>query len=190
MWNGGSDLSAATFGHYHIEGSDAAIFRVVNNSHLTGITTTELNELGNVTIMNNPKLATLNFASFTTLPQLGSYTFTISNTALTGNYVQATELSTTTAAQVERIRSAALYSLKPAMTKSAASAVITYTFVGDIISSVTTSTQSTSGAIVSTSTNTSTLYELINVPSLNATNSATKVNGTFNDSSFQYVEGL
>ena len=59
--NGGGDLKAATFGHDHIEGSDAATFFVVNNSSLTGITSTELDEVGNITIQNNPKLGTLGF---------------------------------------------------------------------------------------------------------------------------------
>ena len=53
--NGGGDLKAATFGHDHIEGSDAATFIAVNNTNLTGITTTELDEVGNVTIEDNPK---------------------------------------------------------------------------------------------------------------------------------------
>ena len=76
--NGGSDLSAATIGHDHIEGSDAATFIISNNSALTGLTPSALNEVGNITIEDNPKLATLNFASFSTLPQLGSYTITVS----------------------------------------------------------------------------------------------------------------
>ena len=79
---------------------DAATFIISNNSALTDFTPSTLNEV----IEDNPKLATLNFASFSTLPQLGSYTITVSNTALTGNYVEATLLVTTTAARVERIR--------------------------------------------------------------------------------------
>ena len=88
--NGGGDLSAATMGHDHIEGSDAATFIVANNSNLTGTTSTELDKVGNITIQDNPKLSTLDLSSFATLPQVGAYTITISNTAQTGNYVEAT----------------------------------------------------------------------------------------------------
>ena len=185
-----SDLKAATFGHDHIEGSDAATFIAVNNSNLTGITTTELDEVGNVTIEDNPKLSTLDLSSFETLPQVGGYTITISNTALTGNYVEATVLVTTTAARVERIRSAALNSLKPAMTLAAATTAVTYTFAGDLISSVTTSTRSNvNDNIVATSTNTSTLQELINYPSP-VLNASSKVVTTVTEASFPYIEGL
>ena len=188
--NGGSDLKAATFGHDHIEGSDAATFIAVNNTNLTGITTTELDEVGNVTIQDNPKLSTLDLSSFETLPQLGAYTITISNTALTGNYVQASVLVTTTAARVERIRSAALNSLKPAMTLAAATTAVTYTFAGDLISNVTTSTRSNvNDNIVATSTNTSTLHDLINYPSP-VLNAASKVVTTVTEASFPYIEGL
>ena len=135
-------------------------------------------------------MSTLDLSSFETLPQVGGYTITISNTALTGNYLEATVLVTTTAARVERIRSAALNSLKPAMTKSAASAVVTYTFAGDLISSVTTSTRSNvNDNIVATSTNTSTLHDLINYPST-VLNAASKVVTTVTDESFKYIEGL
>ena len=188
--NGGSDLSAATIGHDHIEGSDAATFIISNNSALTGLTPSALNEVGNITIEDNPKLATLNFASFSTLPQLGSYTITVSNTALTGNYVEATLLVTTTAARVERIRSAALNSFKPAMTLAAASAAVDYSFAGDIISSVTTSTRSNvNDDIVATSTNTSTFQSLIQVGSP-VVNSSTKVTSTLEEEDFVYVENL
>ena len=182
--NGGGDLSAATIGHDHIEGSDAATFIVANNSNLTGITSTELDEVGNITIEDNPKLSTLDLSSFATLPQVGAYTITISNTALTGNYVEATVLVTTTAARVERIRSAALNSLKPVMTLAAATTAVTYTFAGDLISSVTTSTRSNGNDnIVATSTNTSTLQELINYPSP-VLNAASKVVTTVTEASF------
>ena len=139
--NGGSDLSAITVGHDHIEGSDAATFIVSDNSDLTGITTTALDEVVNITIENNPDLSTLDLSSFDTLPILGAYTITISNTALTGNYVEATFTVTTTGGRDERIRSATLNSLKSAMTLAAATTAVTYTFAGDIISNVTTSTR-------------------------------------------------
>ena len=188
--NGGGDLSTATIGHDHIEGSDAATFIVANNSSLTGITSTELDEVGNITIQDNPKLSTLDLSSFATLPQVGAYTITISNTALAGNYVEATVLVTTTAARVERIRSAALNSLKPVMTLAAATTAVTYTFAGDLVSSVTTSTRSNvNDNIVATGTGTSTLQELINYPSP-VLNAATKVVTTVTESSFTYIEGL
>lgn len=157
---------------------------------MTGIATTELDEVGNVTIQDNPKLSTMDLSSFETLSQLGAYTVTISNTALTGNYVQATEQTTTTAARVERIRSAALNSLKPVMTLAAATTAVTYTFAGDLISSVTTFTRSNvNDNIVATSTNTSTLQELINYPSP-VLNAASKVVTTVTEASFPYIEGL
>ena len=188
--NGGGDLSTATIGHDHIEGSDAATFIVANNSSLTGITSTELDEVGNITIQDNPKLSTLDLSSFATLPQVGAYTITISNTALAGNYVEATVLVTTTAARVERIRSAALNSLKPVMTLAAATTAVTYTFAGDLVSSVTTSTRSNvNDNIVATGTGTSTLQELINYPSP-VLNAASKVVTTVTESSFTYIEGL
>ena len=188
--NGGDDLSTATIGHDHIEGSDAATFIVANNSSLTGITSTELDEVGNITIQDNPKLSTLDLSSFATLPQVGAYTITISNTALAGNYVEATVLVTTTAARVERIRSAALNSLKPVMTLAAATTAVTYTFAGDLVSSVTTSTRSNvNDNIVATGTGTSTLQELINYPSP-VLNAASKVVTTVTESSFTYIEGL
>ena len=187
--NGGGDLSAITVGHDHIEGSDAATFIVADNSDLTGITTTALDEVGNITIENNPDLSTLDLSSFDTLPILGAYTITISNTALTGNYVEATVTVTTTGGLDERIRSATLNSLKPAMTLAAATTAVTYTFAGEIISNVTSSTRDNNGNIVATSTNTSTLHDFINYPSpvLNATSN---VVSTVTEASFPYIEGL
>ena len=187
--NGGSDLSAVTIDHDHIEGSDAATFIVANNSGLTNVSPSALDELGNITIQDNPKLSTLDLSSFDTLPEVGGYTITISNTALTGNYVEATVLVTTTAARVERIRSAALNSLKPAMTLAAATNAVTYTFTGDIISNVTTSTRSNvNDDIVATGTGTSTLEDLINYPSP-LLNASSKVVSTVTEASFPYIEG-
>ena len=73
-----------------------------------------------------------------TLPILGTYTMTISNTGLTGSYGIASEATTTTVAYNEKIYSNDLMTLKPLMDLSAASAVVTYAFAGDIISAVAT----------------------------------------------------
>ena len=187
---GGEDLASVSLDHGHIEGSDAATLIVANNSHLASLVPSELDELGDITVQDNAKLATLDLSSFATLPQLGAYTITISNTALTGNYVEATILVTTTAARDERIRSAALASLKPAITLAAAAANVTYTFTGDLVSNVTTSTRSNvNDDIVATSTNTSTLQALISYPS-SVINAETNVTTEVTESDFVYIESL
>ena len=188
----GSIATSVDLGHGHIEGSDAATLILTSNSKLASLAPTSLDELGNITVQDNAKLATLNLGSFVTLPQLGEFTITISNTALTGNYVLATEIVTTTAARVERIRSAALASLKPIMTLSAAAANVTYTFAGDIISSVTTSTRSNvNNDIVATSTNTETLQTLLQSNNgFGIINTATKVVTEVAESDFTYIESL
>ena len=73
-----------------------------------------------------------------TLPILGGYTITISVTGLTGSYGIASEATTTTQAYSDKIYSNDLLTLKPLMDLAAASAVVTYTFAGDVISAVST----------------------------------------------------
>ena len=73
------------------------------------------------------------------------------------------------------------------MTLAAATTAVTYTFAGDFISSVTTSTRSNvNDNIVATSTNTSSLQELINYPNP-VLNAASKVVTTVTEASFPYV---
>ena len=144
--------------------------------------------MGNITIENNPDLSRLDLSLFDALPILGAYTITISNTALTGNYVEATVTITTTGGLDERIRSATLNFLKPALTLAAATTTVTYTFAGDLISNVTTSTRDNNSNIVATSINTSTLHDLINYPSP-VLNSSSNVVSTVTEASFPYIKG-
>ena len=184
---GGTALTALSLGHEHIEGSDAASLNVSGNSSLASLETTSLDELGTITIEDNAALASFNLSSFTTLPQLGSYVITLDDNNLAGNYVEATVVVTTTAARIERIRSASLVTLKPIMALAAASAAVNYSFSGEILSSVTTSTRSNvNDDIVATSTNTSTLDYLIN----NIYNVSTIATGTLEESDFTLVETL
>ena len=149
-----------------------------------------MDELGNITIEDNSELSSFDLSSFSTLPQLGNYTITLDDNNLSGNYVEATSVTTTTAARVERIRSASLVTLKPVMVLAADNANVTYNFTGEILSSVTTSTRSNvSDDIVVTSTNTSTLEYIID-PANGVTNSSSKVTGTFEEGDFAYVETL
>ena len=187
---GGTSLTAVSLSHEHIEGSDAATLIVAGNSALTGVTTAELDEIGNITIEDNAALASFDLSSFTTLPQLGSYTITLDDNNTSGNYVVATLLVTTTAARVERIRSASLATLKPIMALAAASSNVDYSFSGEILTNVTTSTRSNvNDDIVATSTNTETL-EWIITPANGVTNSSTVATGTLEESDFTLVETL
>jgi len=190
--NGGTSLTAVTIDHDHIEGSDAATFIVDGNSKLAGLTPSALDEVGIVTISNNPALTALDLSSLQTLPQLGTYSITLDANNLSGNYVLATEIVTTTAARDERIRSAALATLKPIMALAAASNSVTYTMVGDLVTNVTTSTRSNiNDDIVATSTNTETLEDIISWSSgLGTINVSTNVVTTVQDEDFVYVESL
>ena len=135
---GASIITSADIGHDHIEGSDAATLRISNAAKLTTVAPSALDEVGNVTLTSLPKLTSFNLGSMVTLPILGGYTITISETGLTGSYGIASEATTTTQAYTEKIYSNDLMTLKPLMTLASASAVVTYTFAGDIISSVST----------------------------------------------------
>ena len=189
---GGTDLTALTLGHEHIEGSDAASLNVSGNSKLGSLVTSSLDEIGHITIEDNASLTSFDLSSFVTLPILGNYTITLDDNNLPGNYVEATVKVTTTDERVERIRSASLNTLKPAMDAAAANSSVGYTFAGEILSSVTTSTPSNiNDDIVATSTNTSTLEDILNTAvGTSPINTSTKVTGTFVDDDFTYVETL
>jgi hypothetical protein len=137
---GASIITSADINHDHIEGSDAARFEIVGASKLTTVAPTALDEVGTVTLIGLPKMTSLNLSSMKTLPILGTYTMTISSTGLTGSYGIASEATTTTQAYAEKVYSDDLMTLKPLMTLSAASGVVTYAFAGDIISAVATRT--------------------------------------------------
>ena len=105
---------------------------------LTTVAPTALDEVGTITLTSLPKLTSINLASMVTLPILGAYTITISDTGLTASFGIASEATTTTQAYSEKIYSNDLMTLKPLMTLAAATSAVTYTFAGDVISSVST----------------------------------------------------
>ena len=184
LLRGAALLVTADIGHDHIEGSDAASFVVDNAAKLTTLAPSKLNEVGTVTLTTLPKLTTLNFSSMVDLPQLGAYNICISSTGLTGSYAIATNLTTTTGVYADKVYSDDLLTLKPYMDASAASANVTFTLNGDIISSTTTKTYDQDGNIGATSTNTETLFQ--NIYNENA-NASKVVSIPFLDSMFTQV---
>ena len=137
---GAAIITSVDLSHEHIEGSDAASLAVKDAVKLTSLTTTNLDETGHITLVNLPLMTSLNLSSMVTLPQLGAYTITISETGLAGSYLVASELTTTTTVKEDRIFSDDLLTLKPYMDAAAATTAVTYTFAGDVLSSVTTRT--------------------------------------------------
>lgn len=158
---GASIITSAGIGHDHIEGSDAATFRISGASKLTGLTPSALDEVGTVTLTDLPKMVSFDLSSMKTLPILGAYTITISNTGLTGSYAIATEATTTTAAFSDKIYSDDLMTLKPLMTLAAATSAVTYTLAGDMISSIATRTFDANGVAGTASTSTATLEQVL-----------------------------
>ena len=154
---GASIITSADIGHDHIEGSDAASFRITGATKLTSVAPTALDEVGTVTLTDLPAMTTLNLASMATLPILGGYTITISNTGLSASYAIATEATTTTGAFSDKIYSDDLMTLKPLMTLAAATSAVTYTLAGDMISNVSTRTFDSAGVAGAASTSTETL---------------------------------
>jgi hypothetical protein len=125
--NGATTLEAATIGHSHLDGSDAATFVVTGNTLLAGLTTSALDEVGNLDISSNAALAAIDLSSLTTLPILGSYTATITGNKLSGAFVAATAGATTTAFVEAIVKSDDLMTILPYFTLSAASSVVTFT---------------------------------------------------------------
>ena len=119
--NNNDVLAAATIGHAHLEGSDAADITVTNNAELTALTTTALDETGNILIYDNAKLASIDLSSLVTIPLAGSYTVSISGNNLSGSFVAATAGATTTAFVEAQIKSNDLMTLKPYITTAIAS---------------------------------------------------------------------
>jgi len=150
-------ITSVDMGHDHIEGSDAATLRISNASKLTSLAPTALDEVGHVTLTSLPKLTSLNLGSMVTLPILGTYTMTISNTGLSASYGIASEATTTTQAYTDKIYSDDLMTLKPLMTLATASSAVTYVFEGDVITNVTTRTFDANGVPSATSLDTNTL---------------------------------
>jgi hypothetical protein len=188
---GASIIETAALGHDHIEGSDAASLRIADAAKLTTVAPTALDEVGTITLTSLPKLTSINLASMVTLPILGAYTITISDTGLTASFGIASEATTTTQAYSEKIYSNDLMTLKPLMTLASASAVVTYTFAGDVISSVSTRVFDADGvpsAVSATGT-----MPLMGADSSTANilakfkNAASKVTTPVSDEDFAYV---
>ena len=182
---GADVLTSATIGHGHIEGSDAAKLILEDNAKITGITTTVLDEVGTITLKDCEKLASFDFSSMITIPQLGDYTITVSNTGLTGSYYVASEVSTTTQAYDDIIVSSSFATLKPLMAAArGTSSLVSYTFDGDLLSSITTSTLDAAGAKVALGSATTTLEKAIIVNH----NASTVASIPFSDDEFTAVE--
>ncbi len=154
---GASIITTVDMGHDHIEGSDAASLRISGAGKLTSLTPSALDEVGTVMLTSLPKMTSLDLSSMKTLPILGQYSMTISSTGLTGSYGIASEATTTTQAYTDKIYSNDLLTLKVLMDKAAASAVVTYSFFGDVISSVATRVFDADGNPGTASTSTATL---------------------------------
>ena len=132
--NNSALLAAATIGHAHLEGSDAADFTVTNNAILAALTTTALDEVGNIDIHTNAKLAAIDLSSLVTIPLSGSYSVTITNNALVGGFVAATAGAPTVPFVEAKIKSNDLMTLMPYITLAVASRAeaATATPVGDV----------------------------------------------------------
>jgi hypothetical protein len=131
--NDADKLASASIGHAHLEGSDAAEFTVTNNAILASLTTTALDEIGDIDISGNAKLASLDLSSIQTIPLLGTYTINIQNNKLTGDYVEVTAGSTTTVTMEGQFKSNDLNTLTAYLQKavdsraSATTGNVTYT---------------------------------------------------------------
>ena len=132
--SGTAALEAATIGHDHVSGSDAAALTVANNAKLASLAPSALTYIGNIFVVGNAELASIDFSSMDTIPLAGSYTVSISNNKLTGEYVAATAGSTTTQFIEAQIKSNDLYTLMPLIELAIASRAdaeignVTYTF--------------------------------------------------------------
>ena len=158
----GDKLASVSIGHAHIEGSDAAMFTIQDNKVLAGLTTTNLDETGNITIKDNPALASLDLSSLKTIPLMGSFNIAISDNKLTGTYTAATAGSTTTAAVKESLTSAALATIKPYLKLAVASRAsasignVTYTLAINLSNVAATGTTSLTAALAADTTRTET----------------------------------
>ena len=125
--NDNDALTSLTLGHDHIEGADAHYLTVTGNLKVTNVTTTELEELGDVQINNNEALATINLSSADgTSPVAGTFNVSITNNALVGRYIAATAQSTTTDYEQTVIKSDDLLSIKAFIDDKGASVTYNY----------------------------------------------------------------
>ena len=160
-------LASVSIGHAHIEGSDAAMFTIQDNKVLAGLTTTNLDETGNITITDNPALTSLDLSSLKTIPLKGSFNIAISDNKLTGTYTAATAGSTTTVAVKESLTSPALATIKPylelAVASRASSTIgnVTYTLAINLSNVAATGTTSLTAALEADTTRTETATNLL-----------------------------
>lgn len=160
-------LASVSIGHAHIEGSDAAMFTIQDNKVLAGLTTTNLDETGNITITDNPALTSLDLSSLKTIPLTGSFNIAISDNKLTGTYTAATAGSTTTVAVKESLTSPALATIKPylelAVASRASSTIgnVTYTLAINLSNVAATGTTSLTAALEADTTRTETATNLL-----------------------------
>ena len=140
------------------------MLHIFDAAKLTAVAPTALDEVGTVSLTSLPKMTSLDLSSMKTLPILGHYNITVSATGLTGSYAIGTLVSTTTPEFGDGIYSDDLMTLSPLMKLAAATTAVTYTFSGDIISSISTRTYDSDGspnAIVTTN-GTTTLHHVLN----------------------------
>ena len=120
--NNNAILASIAMNHDHISGSDAAALTVTNNAKLASLAPSALTYIGDIDVIGNAELASLDFSSMDTIPLAGAYNIDISNNKLTGTYVAATAGSTTTAFVEAQIKSNDLYTLIPLIDLAIASA--------------------------------------------------------------------
>jgi len=131
--NDSDALVSATLDHDHLEGADASYLTVTGNAKLTGVSTPNLQEIGNITIAGNDKLATIALAAPTSFPVAGTYTISVTNNNLTGTYVNATAQSTTTAYVDTIVKSDDLLNIKQFIDAVTGSSSYTYHMEVDVV---------------------------------------------------------
>ena len=132
--NNNAELDTLVLGHDHIEGADAHYLTVSNNAELTSVAPTALEELGDVLIHDNAKLATIDLSSADgTSPVAGSFTVSISSNALVGRYIAATAQSTTTDYVQTVIKNDDLLSVKAFIDDKASGVTYNYTLDVDTL---------------------------------------------------------
>ena len=151
--NDSDALVSATLDHDHIEGADASYLTVTGNAKLTEVTTPNLQEIGDITIAGNAKLATIALAAPTSYPVAGSYAISVTNNNLTGAYVNATAQSTTTAYVDTIVKSDDLLNIKQFVDATTGAATYTYHMEVDVVT-VGTATKTLIAAIIADSDST------------------------------------
>ncbi len=140
----GTKLVTGNFAHGHLAGGRVAELIVANNPLLTSLTTTKLNYVGAIDITSNAKLASLNLASLKNSPLTSpptGYVVAIHTNKLTGVYVNAVALTTSTPYVEAQIQSNDLNTLTPFFTSSNATAAATHTLninLSDVVAGSTT----------------------------------------------------